>query len=167
MARFILRPRTQADTKTENHTRLSVAPRRQRGKMQMDTGKLALLLRRPRSREYCEALRRLDAGGAHLSPELLDKFMKIIEEEFPEIAIRGTLIGIVSRCYLGDPYEVHTLDLTGDIIEHYKRGESLPEYMEKARGLALHGNYAFVEVYENACRAISEDGSLAVIMDEA
>ena len=52
MARFILRPRTQADTKTENHTRLSVAPRRQRGKMQMDTGKLALLLRRPRSREY-------------------------------------------------------------------------------------------------------------------
>lgn len=93
--------------------------------------------------------------------------MKIIEDEFPEIAIRGTLMGIVSRCYLGDPYEVHTLDISGDIIEHYKRGESLPEYMEKARGLALHGNYAFVEVYENACRAVSEDGSVAVIMDEA
>ena len=50
---------------------------------------------------------------------------------------------------------------------NYKQGESLPEYMEKARGLALHGNYAFIEVYENACRAVSEDGSVAVIMDEA
>ena len=64
--------------------------------------------------------------------------MKIIEDEFPEIAIRGTLMGIVSRCYLGDPYEVHTLDISGNIIEHYKQGEPLPEYMEKARGLALH-----------------------------
>lgn len=167
MARFILRPRTQTDTKTESHTRLSVTPRRAQRRQQMDAGKLALLLRRPRSREYCDALRRLDAGGAHLSPELLDKLMKIIEEEFPEIAIRGTLIGIVSRCYLGDPYEVHTLDISGNIIEHYKQGEPLPEYMEKARGLALHGNYAFIEVYENACRAVSEDGSVAVIMDEA
>ena len=101
----------------------------------MDAGKLALLLRRPRSREYCDALRRLDAGGAHLSPELLDKLMKIIEDEFPEIAIRGTLMGIVSRCYLGDPYEVHTLDISGNIIEHYKQGEPLPNIWKRPEAL--------------------------------
>ena len=30
------------------------------------------------------------------------------------------------------PYEVHTLDLTGGIIEHYKTGETLPDGLEKA-----------------------------------
>ena len=29
------------------------------------------------------------------------------------------MLGIVSICYLGKPYEVHSLDITGQIIEHY------------------------------------------------
>lgn len=167
MARFILRPKAQSTKQTERRLTISLTSQStQRRGQEIDAGKLALRLRKPRSKAYCQAMQKLDAGGAHLSPQFIDEIQKIITEEFPDISIRGTLIGIVSRCYLGNPYEVHTLDMTGGILHHYQHGEALPEMMEKARGLALHGNYAFVEVYENACRAVSADGSVAVIQDE-
>lgn len=167
MARFILRPKAQSTKQTERTLTISLTSQStQRRGQEIDAGKLALRLRKPRSKAYCQAMQKLDAGGAHLSPQFIDEIQKIITEEFPDISIRGTLIGIVSRCYLGNPYEVHTLDMTGGILHHYQHGEALPEMMEKARGLALHGNYAFVEVYENACRAVSADGSVAVIQDE-
>lgn len=167
MARFILRPKAQSTKQTERTLTISLTSQStQRRGQKIDAGKLALRLRKPRSKAYCQAMQKLDAGGAHLSPQFIDEIQKIIMEEFPDILIRGTLIGIVSRCYLGNPYEVHTLDMTGGILHHYQHGEALPEMMEKARGLALHGNYAFVEVYENACRAVSADGSVAVIQDE-
>lgn len=167
MARFILRPKAQSTKQTERTLTISLTSQStQRRGQEIDAEKLALRLRKPRSKAYCQAMQKLDAGGAHLSPQFIDEIQKIITEEFPDISIRGTLIGIVSRCYLGNPYEVHTLDITGGILHHYQHGEALPEMMEKARGLALHGNYAFVEVYENACRAVSADGSVAVIQDE-
>ncbi|GEM_PF-237742 len=167
MARFILRPKAPSTKQTERRLTISLTSQStQRRGQEIDAGKLALRLRKPRSKAYCQAMQKLDAGGAHLSPQFIDEIQKIITEEFPDISIRGTLIGIVSRCYLGNPYEVHTLDMTGGILHHYQHGEALPEMMEKARGLALHGNYAFVEVYENACRAVSTDGSVAVIQDE-
>ncbi len=167
MARFILRPKAPSAKQAERRLTISLTSQStQRRGQEIDAGKLALRLRKPRSKAYCQAMQKLDAGGAHLSPQFIDEIQKIITEEFPDISIRGTLIGIVSRCYLGNPYEVHTLDMTGGILHHYQHGEALPEMMEKARGLALHGNYAFVEVYENACRAVSADGSVAVIQDE-
>lgn len=166
MARFILRPKTQSKKQAETTLHVSLTSQSTRRGQKIDAGQLALRLRRPRSKAYCQAMQKLDAGGAHLSPQFMDEIQKIIAEEFPDISIRGTLIGIVSKCYLGNSYEVHTLDMTGGVLHHYQHGEALPEMMEKARGLALHGNYAFVEVYENACRAVSADGSVAVIQDE-
>lgn len=77
--------------------------------------------------------------------------------------INGIMLGIVSICYLGKPYEVHTLDVTGQIIEHYPGGKALPGGLEKARSLALRGGYAFIEVYVDCCRAIGRNGSVAVM----
>lgn len=69
----------------------------------------------------------------------------------------------VSICYLGKPYEVHTLDITGQIIEHYKSGHILPGGLEKARSIAMRGGYDFIEVYVDCCRAVSSNGLVSVI----
>ena len=109
----------------------------------------------------------VDYGLAMSTTRLSKKVKDIVnqlEAELPEIKLSGFLIGIISRCYLGDPYEVHTLDAAGEIITHYKRGEILPNGMEKARSLAMM-DYAFIEVYTDRCCAIGEDGSVAVIQN--
>lgn len=122
-----------------------------------------ILLRKKRSKKYMSVLQSLDAGGHTHNQKEVEKIIHTIQEEFPEVNLEGTLLGIVSKCYLGNPYEVHCLDFKGDIIEHYKKGQSLPNGLEKARGIAQFGNYAFVEVYETCCRAISANGDVAVI----
>ena len=86
-----------------------------------------------------------------------------IRNEFPDLEISGIMLGIVSICHLGEPYEVHTLDITGQIIEHYKRGQVLPGGLEKARSIAMRGGYDFIEVYTDCCRAISASGTVSVI----
>ena len=83
--------------------------------------------------------------------------------EFPEVELSGVLLGFVSICYLGKPYEVHTLDMSGQIIEHYQSGQMLPNGMEKARSIALRGGYDFIEVYIDCCRAVSSSGAVSVI----
>ena len=110
-----------------------------------------------------DAICKLDAGGHVHNQEQVDKIINIIKSEFPEIEISGILLGYVAICYLGEPYEVHTLDVSGRIIEHYKSGQALPNGLEKARGIAMRGGYDFIEVYVDCCRAISSNGSVAVV----
>lgn len=130
----------------------------QMSRMEMDR-----LLRRPRSGAYMEAMHRLDNGGHVHNRRQAEEIIGAIRAEFPEIEISGVFLGIVSRCYLGDPYEVHSLDVTGSIVEHYKRGEAMPNGLERARGIALCGSYDFVEVYVDCCRAVSSTGAVSVI----
>ena len=130
---------------------------------QMDKMKLDRYLRQPRSKEYMEAMQKLDAGGHVHNEQKVNEIMQGIQNEFPEVDIKGIMLGIVSICYLGKPYEVHTLDITGSIIEHYPTGKMLPGGLEKARGIALRGGYEFIEVYVDCCRAISANGSVSVI----
>ena len=78
-----------------------------------------------------EALHKLDAGGHVHNQNKVNDIIRTIQEEFPEVQLGGVLLGYVSICYLGKPYEVHTLDLTGGIIEHYKTGETLPDGLER------------------------------------
>lgn len=120
-------------------------------------------MRKTRSKEYIDALHKLDAGGHVHNQNKVNDIINTIRNEFPEIEISGILLGYVSICYLGKPYEVHTLDMTGEIIEHYKMGQSLPGGLEKARSIALRGGYEFIEVYVDCCRAISSNGAVAVI----
>jgi hypothetical protein len=69
-------------------------------------------------------------------------------------------LGIVSKCYLGHPYEVHTLDLSGSqIIKHYKTNETMEARFENARTVAKHNAYAMIEVYIDKIIIIREDGS--------
>lgn len=140
---------TQSETKTETP--------------QMDKMKIDRLLRRPRSKAYMDALHQLDAGGHVHNQEKVDAILNAIRAEFPEIELSGILLGYVAICYLGKPYEVHTLDVAGSIIEHYKAGQPLPAGLEKARSIALRGGYDFIEVYVDCCRAVSANGAVSVI----
>lgn len=130
----------------------------QDNKLRMDR-----ILKRKRSKEYMEALHQLDAGGHVQNQQEVNEILDVIRSEFSEVKLDGVLLGFVSICYLGAPYEVHTLDMAGNIITHYKSGQPLPNGMEKARGIALRGDYEFVEVYVDCCRAISMDGRVSVI----
>lgn len=125
--------------------------------------KLNRLLRKNRSKEYMDALHKLDAGGHVHNKRLVDDIINKIREEFPEMEISSVLLGIVSICYLGKPYEVHSLDIAGRIIEHYKAGQPLQGGLEKARSIALRGGYEFIEVYVDCCRAVSSNGTVSVI----
>lgn len=132
-------------------------------KQQVDKMMLDRLLRKNRSKEYMNALHKLDAGGHVHNQNKVNEIINTIKKEFPEVELSGILLGYVAICYLGKPYEVHTLDITGGIIEHYKAGHTLPGGLEKARSIAMRGGYDFIEVYVDCCRAISSNGSVSVI----
>lgn len=132
---------------------------------QIDKLSLDRLLRKSRSKEYMDAIHQLDAGGHVHNKKEVNEIINTIKSEFPDVDINGIFLGFVAKCYLGAPYEAHTLDLVGEIIEHYKRGETLPGGLDKAKSIALHGGYDFIEVYTDCCRAISSNGSVSVIKD--
>ena len=159
MPRPIFRNQQQQQTSAA----LSTRPQASQTRSRMDPAKLDLILRRKRSQAYMEALKRLDAGGHVHNRQLMEEIINAIRAEFPEVSLEGILLGFVDKCYLGAPYEVHTIDLSGGIIEHYKRGQILPNGMEKARTLAMSGSYQFIEVYTNCLRAVSSNGSVSVI----
>jgi hypothetical protein len=142
----------------------TAAPAKTETKNEEQQMQMARLLKKQRSKEYMEAIHKLDAGGHTMSAAQREAIIAAIRAEFPEVLdLAGVLIGIVAKCYLGDPYEVHTITIIGNIIEHYKRGQALPDGMERARSLAARGGYEFVEVYTDVCRAVSSDGSVSVV----
>lgn len=157
--------KNQAPAKLEDI--LSVSTKVEQKQQQSPAAKLKLdaVLRQPRSKAYMESVHRLDAGGHVHNQELVEKIIETIKNEYPDIDLfdLNILLGVVSVCGLGAPYEVHTLNFGGEIIEHYKSGQPLPNDMEKARTIAMFGGYSFVEVYTDCCRAIASDGSVSVI----
>lgn len=155
---FQAKARTNVALSTENCN-----DRQHRQQLQADKMKLDRLFRKTRSKEYMEAMKKLDAGGHVHNQDKVDAILDTIRNEFPEVKLAGILLGCVSVCHLGRPYEVHTLDITEGIIEHYKAGQTLPNGMEKARGIAMRGGYEFIEVYVDCCRAISAGGAVSVI----
>jgi len=102
-----------------------------------------------RSKKYVETFSKLDAKT-------------LTETRGMTAELTSLPLGIVSKCFLGDPFEVHTLDLgKAQIIHHYKRSEPMPAEFEKARNLAMHNAYAFIEVYTDKLVMIREDGTAA------
>lgn len=151
------------NTKTQTQNILDISRKGQTH--QMDKLILDRILRKNRSKEYMDSMKKLDAGGHVHNQQKVNDIVNVIHSEFPEVEIEDVLLGCVSICYLGKPYDVHTLDISGGIIEHYKAGQTLPGGMEKARGIALHGGYEFIEVYVDCCRAVSSTGMVSVIKD--
>ena len=112
-----------------------------------------------RSKRYLDTISKLDAKTL-TDTKGMEELMNAIQEEFGTADIASLPLGIVAKCFLGHPHEVHTLDLSGSqIIKHYKIGEALPDDFEKARTLAKHNAYAFVEVYRDKIILIREDGT--------
>lgn len=106
-----------------------------------------------------EAVRRLDAGAVH-DAGAVEQVVAAIHAEFGDLTFVELPLAWVSRCCLGEPYEVHTLDVAGAIVEHYKRGQPLPGPAEGARALALHPAYAFIEVHHDGFVCVRADGSV-------
>ena len=120
-------------------------------------------LRQKRSANYIRTMTQLDAGCHCQDPRAVEALIAAIQQELPEVTIDKLPIGIVSRCFLGEDYEVHTLDRTGGIIQHYRRQQSLPPLLERARSLALHSEYLFVEVYVDSLVAVRSNGDTSYI----
>ncbi|GAB2995675.1 hypothetical protein LWP59_24855 [Amycolatopsis acidiphila] len=115
----------------------------------------------PRSESYLRALRALDGSG-NLAAAKVDEFLDDLRREFTE-RHHALPSGIVGTCYLGAPFEVHTLALDGSIIEHYRHGEALPGRLEEARALASSPIYLAVEVYPDRFVCTRPDGSTVVL----
>ncbi|MDR2327453.1 MAG: hypothetical protein LBE51_18885 [Acidovorax sp.] len=157
MARSLLGIRS-ATPQTSSELSTTSSPR-----SQLHGAALQARLRQKRSAAYVQAVTQLDAGGHVHSPAATQALIDAIRQELPEVSVDALPFGIVSRCYLGAPYEVHTLDCSGSIIQHYKTHESLPASLERARSLALHPGYAFIEVYGSRLIAVSASGQTALI----
>lgn len=160
---FLSRQKRQTMTESRLKT-TTAAPRQQTGTL---AGEGARLLRQNRTPAYLAALGKLDAGEARLDPNFVAKVKEQIRQEFPAVQCLGSFLGILAKCYIDDTYDVHTLDWQEEILQHYHRGEALPEGLAKGRSLALYGDYAFVEVYTDCCRGVYPDGHVAVIPDRS
>jgi hypothetical protein len=114
---------------------------------------------RKRSAEYVKVFSTLDTRSL-TDVQGWNELMQKVREEFGTAELASLPLGIVSKCFLGHPYEVHILDLSGSqIIKHFKISEAMPGDFEKARTLALHDSYVFIEVYTDKLVLIRADGS--------
>lgn len=112
-----------------------------------------------RSKKYLDLIAGLDSKSLS-NTKGMNELIEAIQEEFGTAELPSLPIGIVSKCFLGHPYEVHTLDLSGSqIIKHYKTSETMEADFEKARTVAQHNAYAMVEVYKDKIILIREDGT--------
>ncbi|HEX3579601.1 MAG TPA: hypothetical protein VHY33_13640 [Thermoanaerobaculia bacterium] len=108
-------------------------------------------------------MKRLDAGTHQQNAAALQELLDTIAAEFPGLGVDDRPIGVVSKCFLGPPYEVHICDVAGGIVEHFEKWRSMPPLFERARSLAGHGAYAFIEIYLTNLRAVAADGSVSVL----
>ena len=119
--------------------------------------------RQKRNTDYMELLSELDTGQKVISQAKAKQIIDDVNAEFSDLPDSAMPIGIVAACYLGDPYEVHTIDLETGTIEHYKTSEPLPPMLEKARSIAQHPSYAFIEVYPDCLCAVDKNGEVSIV----
>lgn len=112
-----------------------------------------------RSLRHLQAVGVLDAPkGAHIS---LEEAIAAIYEEYS--VGEAVPVSLVAKCFLGEPHDVHICALDGSIVEHYVRGRAMPPLEERARRMAGHDAYLFVEVYSDGKLAcVRADGSVTV-----
>jgi hypothetical protein len=113
-------------------------------------------LREHRSPGYVDAMTGLDAADG--APAVA-----AIGAEFSDVVTDARPAGLVAKCGLGQTFEVHSLDLEHATAVHVRAGEKLPGGLERARALALHPEYVFVEVYPDGMRAVRADGTVNVV----
>jgi hypothetical protein len=119
------------------------------------------ILQSARSRRYLDALGRMD-GRTALTPVQTAAIADGIRREFDEKWC-STPLAILAICYLGHPFEVHTLTQGAAIIEHYRSADPLPAHIERARPLARSDKFACIEIYPDRLVAVMPDGTAAVV----
>lgn len=109
-----------------------------------------------RSQDLIQSVQRLDTTS---DPATAQAIMQWINDEY-DARQGGKILGLFSRCYLGEPYIDHRLDLSGGcILEHYSQAESPPSPFLAARPLARNSAYLFIEVYDDgAVIPVRQDG---------
>jgi hypothetical protein len=118
-----------------------------------------------RSDRYLRALGAFDGSG-QVSAADVEELAEAAHREFAD-KFCSTPLGIIGKCYLGAPYEVHTLAMDRSIIEHYRSGEALPHGMDKARALAESDRYLAVEVYTDRLVCVLPDGSVVLLESDS
>lgn len=99
-----------------------------------------------RSEELVKAVQSLDTTT---DPQMAEAIKKWIAEEY-EKRQGGRLVGLFGKCYLGEPYVDHRLDLGGSwILEHFTRDQEPPPPFGAARPFARNDAYVYVEVYDD------------------
>lgn len=146
------RPLLRSQVQAANLAAKAATPRERSG----SSGTVSLLKRSPR---FMQAIGRLDTG--QLQEADLAAVFDAITEEYG-IGDRPP-VGLVSKCFLGEPFEVHIVDLVGQIVEHFHRGESMPHPYERARRLSAHPAYVYIEVYEDVLVCVRADGSVTEV----
>jgi len=105
---------------------------------------------------FISKIENLEGHSVNGFKELIDK----ISVEIGPLGLPTSPIGILAKCFLGAPFDVHILSLNGDIIlNHYKVSEQLPPDYAKARILAIHNQYSIVEVYNDKFVLIDLEGN--------
>ena len=112
-----------------------------------------------RSENYFKLVNKLDEGVIN-STEQIQEIIDQIQKELGIPEIHQMPIGIMSKCFLGHPYEVHILDMAGNIIRHYKIGEKMEPLFEPYRRLAIHNAYATIEIYKDKVLLVKENGDI-------
>jgi hypothetical protein len=112
------------------------------------------VLATPRSHAYLAAVARLDAGLVN-QVDVADVSAQILAEFGLGASVP---VGLVSKCFLGEPYEVHMLSLAGQILEHFVAAQPMPQPFEGARSMAEHSAYVVIEVYSDRFVCIRTDG---------
>ena len=147
------------------------------------------ILSRPRSKEYLAAMDVIDylstddeAIMERLRENMGEEFVEEIREmsdedlfamitesmktEFAELEtnLEDELLGVLSRCYI-EGCDCHSIDKAGNIQDHYRSEQSLPEDFERGRKIfrAYRDRCQCVEVYRTCCRVIDRDGSVEEI----
>jgi len=155
-------PRSILGTETRSPA-LTVGGSSDLAKTHLSSPQVAQRLRKKRSPAYLESMQRLDAGTHQHDAAALQELLEALAAEFPDLGVDERPIGVISKCFLGPPYEVHICDLAGGIIEHFQHWRSMPPLFERARSIAAHGAYAFIEIYVSTIRAVAADGSVSVL----
>jgi len=110
-----------------------------------------------RSADLMEALKQIDM---QTDPAMQAAIMQWVGEAYEERG-GGRPVGLFSRCYLGDPYCDHRMDLSGSIIEHYTFNQEPPAPYNQARGLASNMAYAYIEIYSDGeVIPVRDDGTV-------
>lgn len=112
-----------------------------------------------RSAELLEAIAQIDTIT---DPATQGELAAWINERYEERG-GGTLVGLFGHCYLGDPYIDHRMDISGNIIQHFKPADSVPGPFAAARPLARSTAYLFIEIYDDGqVVPVRPDGSSAI-----